>query len=250
MEPIEGVETIPKGRWKLVCSICRIKGGACIQCDNKSCFTAFHVTCARAHGNLGSMKALLVDGKLKAHCNRHMPVSAFFQTRMLQRFPFSKRFSECKAERLDGLQGQSEDETSLQPHKKALKSRKPPRKTSHLEEASSAAHVPELAKTARAHARKYTSGPPLVPAMIVNRLLDYVQKAKLRKLKECIERICRYWSLKREARRGAPLLKRLYLEVSLHFLTIMQSYAYFPHNRNLSRGQLQMLPKARPMQKR
>lgn len=56
------------------CSICRIKGGACIQCDNKNCFTAFHVTCARGRGNLGSMKALLQDGVLRAYCDRHMPV--------------------------------------------------------------------------------------------------------------------------------------------------------------------------------
>lgn len=82
-------------------------------------------------------------------------------------------------------------------------------------EASTNLKVPELAKTARAHAKKYTQGPPLVPTLIVDSILNYVQKARLRKMRECVEKICRYWSLKREARRGAPLLKRLYLEVSL-----------------------------------
>ncbi|KAJ9106350.1 hypothetical protein QFC21_001496 [Naganishia friedmannii] len=68
------------------------------------------------------------------------------------------------------------------------------------------------AKSARAHAKSYTSGPPLVPAVIVTKLLQYVQRVKLRRMREYVEKICRYWSLKREARRGAPLLKRLYLE--------------------------------------
>ncbi|KAI8984752.1 hypothetical protein BDF20DRAFT_407260 [Mycotypha africana] len=49
MEPIDNVDKIPKSRWKLTCYICKKEKGksACIQCDNKHCFTAFHVTCAR-----------------------------------------------------------------------------------------------------------------------------------------------------------------------------------------------------------
>ncbi|KAF8438273.1 PHD-zinc-finger like domain-containing protein [Terfezia claveryi] len=47
MEPIDGIEDIPKQRWKLTCYICRQRMGACIQCSNKNCFVAFHVTCAR-----------------------------------------------------------------------------------------------------------------------------------------------------------------------------------------------------------
>jgi hypothetical protein len=70
------------------------------------------------------------------------------------------------------------------------------------------------AKSARAHAKSYTSGPPLVPGIIVASILQYVQKVKLKRARDYIEKVCRYWSLKREARRGAPLLKRLYLEVS------------------------------------
>ena len=63
-EPVQDVEKVPKTRWKLVridmphrtnsslttrqsCYICKQKMGACIQCGHKSCFEAFHVTCAR-----------------------------------------------------------------------------------------------------------------------------------------------------------------------------------------------------------
>lgn len=40
----------------------------------------------------------------------------------------------------------------------------------------------------------------------------YVGKIIVRKKPEFIHMMCKYWSLKREARRGAPLLKRLHLE--------------------------------------
>src|ERR1700693_5182491 len=46
MEPVMDVEKVPRNRWKLNCYICNQKMGACIQCGNKACFQAFHVTCA------------------------------------------------------------------------------------------------------------------------------------------------------------------------------------------------------------
>jgi NuA3 HAT complex component NTO1 len=57
-----------------ICSLCRERMGACVQCDNKSCFTAFHVTCARQMGFLMAMKSVHNDGSLKAFCEKHMPV--------------------------------------------------------------------------------------------------------------------------------------------------------------------------------
>ena len=50
MEPIEGVQNISTSRWKLNCYICKKKMGACIQCFQRNCFTAYHVTCARRAG--------------------------------------------------------------------------------------------------------------------------------------------------------------------------------------------------------
>ena len=50
LEPIEGVERIPNLRWKLNCFICKQKMGACIQCSTKNCFTAYHVSCAKRLG--------------------------------------------------------------------------------------------------------------------------------------------------------------------------------------------------------
>ncbi|KAJ7636157.1 PHD-zinc-finger like domain-containing protein [Mycena polygramma] len=70
----------------------------------------------------------------------------------------------------------------------------------------------QLSKSARAYAKTYKPGPPLVPAIIIDRILQYINRTKLRKKPEFVAMMCKYWSLKREARRGAPLLKRLHLE--------------------------------------
>jgi NuA3 HAT complex component NTO1 len=67
-------------------------------------------------------------------------------------------------------------------------------------------------KSARAYNKTYKPGPPIVPSIIVNRISQYIHRIKIRKKVEFVQMVCRYWSLKREARRGAPLLKRLHLE--------------------------------------
>ncbi|KAJ7089735.1 PHD-zinc-finger like domain-containing protein [Mycena belliarum] len=70
----------------------------------------------------------------------------------------------------------------------------------------------KLSKSARAYAKTYKPGPPLVPIIIIDRILQYISRTNIRKKPDFVALMCRYWSLKREARRGAPLLKRLHLE--------------------------------------
>ncbi|XP_010522208.1 PREDICTED: histone-lysine N-methyltransferase ATX2 isoform X2 [Tarenaya hassleriana] len=50
MEPIDGLSRVSKDRWKLLCSICGVSYGACIQCSNNTCRVAYHPLCARAAG--------------------------------------------------------------------------------------------------------------------------------------------------------------------------------------------------------
>ncbi|PSR93891.1 hypothetical protein PHLCEN_2v4584 [Hermanssonia centrifuga] len=79
-------------------------------------------------------------------------------------------------------------------------------------DATASVSSPKSSKTARAYAKTYKPGPPLVPRIIVNRILQYLQRVAIRQKPEFVIMVCKYWSLKREARRGAPLLKRLHLE--------------------------------------
>ncbi|KAK7888755.1 hypothetical protein WMY93_024315 [Mugilogobius chulae] len=72
MEPITKVSHIPPSRWSLICSLCKIKTGACIQCSVKNCTIPFHVTCAFEHSL--EMKTILDEGdevKFKSFCLKH-----------------------------------------------------------------------------------------------------------------------------------------------------------------------------------
>lgn len=61
MEPIMNLNSIAPARWQLVCSLCKEKRGCCLQCSEKRCHAAFHVTCGFKYGL--EMKTLIVgDG--------------------------------------------------------------------------------------------------------------------------------------------------------------------------------------------
>ncbi|OSD04925.1 hypothetical protein PYCCODRAFT_1407209 [Trametes coccinea BRFM310] len=173
MEPITGIEKISKQRWKLRCSVCGIREGACIQCSKPSCFTAFHATCARKEKLLMPMKAAQGSEAptLAAYCERHLP-----------REQQEVRAAALRAQRTDGSEAEDGQANA------------------------------KSNKSARAYAKTYKPGPPLVPRIIVSRILQYISRISIRHKAEFVQLVCRYWSLKREARRGAPLLKRLHLE--------------------------------------
>ena len=62
-----------------VCTICRQRQGACIQCAHKNCFTAFHVTCARKAKFYMKMRGQSADNHdFKCYCEKHSPVGSFF----------------------------------------------------------------------------------------------------------------------------------------------------------------------------
>ncbi|GAA5981832.1 hypothetical protein JCM10908_004626 [Rhodotorula pacifica] len=178
MEPVDGLEAIPKSRWKLLCYLCKKRVGACIQCANRTCYTAFHVTCAREYGlELKMKQGLAAGGDLKAYCDKHGENA----TGSRSASPFSGTWRKNKIGPSPGLL------------KLTLR-------------------LPNKGKSARAYKTSFNSGPPVIPAKIFDRIMAYISKLKVAAKKDVVNLVCRYWSLKREARRGAPLLKRIHLE--------------------------------------
>ena len=57
------------------------------------------------------------------------------------------------------------------------------------------------------------SGAPVIPEVILKSIEGSLSRFTVRKKKEYVAEVCKYWTLKREARRGAALLKRLQLQM-------------------------------------
>jgi NuA3 HAT complex component NTO1 len=57
------------------------------------------------------------------------------------------------------------------------------------------------------------SGAPIVPHLVYNNVENALVRFAIRKRKEFVAEACKYWTLKREARRGANLIKRLQLQL-------------------------------------
>ncbi|CAG61415.1 uncharacterized protein GVI51_K05093 [Nakaseomyces glabratus] len=184
MEPIEGVENINKSRWKLVCYICKLRVGACIQCSNKNCFAAYHVTCAKRAGlcldthdtSIAEMasKHYQMHHHVTSYCDKHSPPGwpSCAEGIMKTRRYFANRdaISEVSKEKQLITKGvNSEDKNS--------------------------AHW------------KTNKGTPIAPMYfthIIQKVLvmfDISNEIPLSIL------LCKYWAMKRELRKGAPLVR-------------------------------------------
>jgi len=75
MERVKDISSVPKARWRLICSICKKRTGACIQCKERVCTTAFHVTCAQRKNLYMEVKEDDEAGNNQyiAFCTRHTP---------------------------------------------------------------------------------------------------------------------------------------------------------------------------------
>ncbi|VDP84221.1 unnamed protein product [Echinostoma caproni] len=71
MEPVIKLDSIPQARRSLLCCICRSRYGAPIQCYNKKCKVAFHVTCAFQSNLVMRQELLEKDVRLVGLCPKH-----------------------------------------------------------------------------------------------------------------------------------------------------------------------------------
>ena len=210
-EPVNDVEKVPSARWKLTCYICQQKMGACIQCSNKNCYEAFHLTCARRARLQLKMKAgpgpnsILEKHQLRALCHKHVSpewkmehdtenaivdAKKYYHQTMRHR-----RWADSQASALS--LGASHAETSEIVPTTRLPSTTGPVKKSRIPKSF----------------WRLPSGATLVPEIVAKSIESSLQRFAIRRKKEFVAEICKYWTLKRESRRGAALLKRLQLQM-------------------------------------
>ncbi|CAR65968.1 DEHA2G13816p [Debaryomyces hansenii CBS767] len=210
MEPIEGVDLIPKSRWKLTCYICKQKVGACIQCCNRSCFQAYHVTCAKRAGlymNLtkGIQGAINNKTTLKSFCDKHSPsdwdqyecIKGINKTRLFyrditilndQNARLTK--NQKKANKLNIFKWKTENNTPIPP--KLLSDRLFATLISLKVDSQ-----PSIAQSAKVAMLKDLGYKP-------NRSREQI----LQEIRDMSNEICRYWCLKRESKKGATLIRK------------------------------------------
>ncbi|OHF02709.1 PHD-finger domain-containing protein [Colletotrichum orchidophilum] len=220
MEPVMDVEKVPKTRWKLNCYICNQKMGACIQCSNKSCYQAFHVTCARrsrlflkmknSHGALAVLDNSMI---LKAFCDKHCPPDYSKDNGVAQAAREAKRFYKRAMKGRIWADSQATAHALAANHRNALTEH--PADESQMTGAKFASYVGGDKKKGQPGKQiwKLPSGAPIIPQAVFEIVEQALSRFPFRKRKDFVSEACRYWTLKREARRGAALLKRLQLQM-------------------------------------
>jgi NuA3 HAT complex component NTO1 len=85
---------------------------------------------------------------------------------------------------------------------------------------------------------KLPSGAPVIPAVVYDSVESSLQRFSILKRKEYAAEACKYWTLKRESRRGAALLKRLQLQMEA-FSSMEITRRNFPGMGHTGRARLQ-----------
>lgn len=194
--------------------------GACIQCGHKACFLAFHVTCARRAKLYLKMKSThggvsLDASVLKAFCDKHVedqysqdhdvPRATLLAKEHYRRTMKGRRWADSQASALALLP--SQDIQSIEGTEKLVNG------DLHVHQAPSVNSQRKKTGQSQKNIWRLPSGAPIVPQVIFDIVVASLQRFAVRKRKEFVAEVCKYWSLKREARRGAALLKRLQLQL-------------------------------------
>ena len=175
----DGDCVVPCARWSMVLPI---------QCSDEKCHVAYHVLCARKLG-------LYLDYKSKqSYCWKHTPASHQAHGKSAK--------SKILGHQMDSMLTSDSEDIDIISEKPALSSN-----TKSLAMPSSPPHamvtiedIPPL------HIARRPSRPRLpnvIPKIIIDELLREEQFKSIVN-RELLCKLARYWSLKREARRGCP----------------------------------------------
>ncbi|KAH7360466.1 PHD-finger domain-containing protein [Rhexocercosporidium sp. MPI-PUGE-AT-0058] len=221
MEPVMEVEKVPKTRWKLTCYLCNQRMGACIQCGNKSCYQAFHVTCARRarlflkmKNNHGTLAVLDGTTILKAFCDKHCPSDYAKENDVARATREARNFYKRTMRGRLWADSQASALAMAATHRHAITEHQPDE--SQLTGAKVALTLADSKKKGNQPQKpvwKLPSGAPVIPKYSFDIVERSLSRFNIHKRKEYTADACRYWTLKREARRGAALLKRLQLQM-------------------------------------
>lgn len=213
MEPVLDVEKVPYSRWRLTCFICLQKMGACIQCSHRNCYQAFHVTCARRAKMYLRMKSgqgvnsLMDKSQLKALCDKHVSAEWRLEHDSERATAEAKKFylqtmknrkwadSQASALAFGPAQPETTDDGASMTQRLVLN------------------HGANKRSKTQKPVWRLPSGAPVIPDVICKSIEASLQRFNVRKKKDFVAEVCKYWTMKREARRGAPLLKRLQLQM-------------------------------------
>uniref|UniRef100_A0A8C8ZIK9 Bromodomain and PHD finger containing 3 n=1 Tax=Prolemur simus TaxID=1328070 RepID=A0A8C8ZIK9_PROSS len=218
LEPIEGIDNIPPARWKLTCYICKQKGlGAAIQCHKVNCYTAFHVTCAQRAGlfmKIEPMRETSLNGTIftvrkTAYCEAHSPPGAATARR---KGDSPRSLSETGDE--EGLKeggGEEEEEEEVEEEEQEGQGgvgsplKGVPKK-------SKMSLKQKIKKEPEEAGRDTPSTVPLVtvPQIPSYRLNKICSGLSFQRKNQFMQRLHNYWLLKRQARNGVPLIRRLH----------------------------------------
>ncbi|KAJ3343649.1 nuA3 HAT complex component nto1 [Gonapodya sp. JEL0774] len=221
MEPIDNIEQIPKSRWKLNCYICKQKDGCCIQCAHRNCYLAFHVTCARRAKLFMKMKAR--DGEendkmLKSYCDKHAPDEWQVQHDMERKIEAIRSEQAGRKRKRDEREWVTDDPRTATTHTDDIDETGDLRVADRRKKANSSSR-PNSSILRKINPENEPvrwneagSGPCIIPQYILTKVFNGMQNHQIRRKQQFLMSAAKYWALKREARRGAPLLKRLHLE--------------------------------------
>uniref|UniRef100_A0A3B2WD39 Bromodomain and PHD finger containing, 3 n=1 Tax=Mus musculus TaxID=10090 RepID=A0A3B2WD39_MOUSE len=217
LEPIEGIDNIPPARWKLTCYICKQKGlGAAIQCHKVNCYTAFHVTCAQRAGlfmKIEPMRETSLNGttftvRKTAYCEAHSPSVAVARRKGDSPRSLSEVGDEDGPKEGGGEEEQEEAEEEGQEGQGGVGS--PLKGVSKKGKMSLKQKIKKEPEEAGREAPSITLPMVTVPQIPSYRLNKICSGLSFQRKTQFMQRLHNYWLLKRQARNGVPLIRRLH----------------------------------------